>query len=335
MVPHGPGLCSATGPAATPDRGCGALVLAPTRELATQIATTARTHARDTTLRVAAVVGGVPKAGQARAIAAGADIVVATPGRLLDHLSDGTVRLDGTAILVLDEADHMLDLGFAADVRRIAAALPRIRQTLLFSATMPPAIAALARDLLHRPVITEATPPATVAARIEQRVIFAEPSAKRPLLVELIGNGRAERTLVFTRTRENADAVVAALDRAGLAAAAIHGDKSQGARDRTMASFRSGRLSLLVATDVAARGIDVDGISHVVNYELPENPDTYVHRIGRTGRAGARGMAISLCAAAERDQLRAIERLLGTRLRVYEPTGASASTGDRVRRSRR
>ncbi len=315
-------------PAAPPRTGsrqaCRALVLAPTRELATQIAEAARTYAGGTALRIAAVVGGLPKAGQARTLTAGVDLLVATPGRLLDLAADGAVHLDAVSILVLDEADHMLDLGFAAEVRRIAATLPRIRQTLLFSATMPPPIAALARELLHRPTLISATPEQAAAERIDQRVIFAEPRQKRPLLIELIRRGRMRRALVFTRTRETADGLVAALDEAGIRAAAIHGDKSQPARDRTLTRFRDGRLPVLVATDVAARGIDIDGLSHVVNYDLPDTPEAYVHRVGRTARAGARGIAISLCAGAERQQLRAIEKLVGSRLRVYDAAGAAA-----------
>ncbi len=303
-------------------RTCRALVLAPTRELATQIAVAAGTYAARTPLRVAVMVGGLPKGPQARAAAGGIDILVATPGRLLDHVGDGAVHLDHTGVLVLDEADHMLDLGFAADVRRIAAMLPRIRQTLLFSATMPPAIAALARDLLHRPTLVTATPAAATAERIDQRVVFAEPQQKRPLLVALLKGGRMPRTLVFTRTKDAADGLVAALDRAGIHAAAIHGDKSQPARDRTLAAFRAGRLPVLVATDVAARGIDIDGLSHVVNYDMPEVAEAYVHRVGRTARAGARGVAISLCAGAERPHLRAIEKLVGTRLKVYDGNDA-------------
>ncbi len=298
--------------------GCRALVLVPTRELASQVGGTVRALGRQTRLRAAVLVGGVPKQKQAAALTAGVDVVVATPGRLLDHLADGALRLDDTAILVLDEADRMLDLGFVEDVRRIASVLPRERQTLLFSATMPPDIAVLARLLLRDPVAVAAGPAATPAPRIDQRVVFLDARDKVPLLVELLRRGRMGRTLVFTRTRQGADALVAALDRAGMRAGVLHGDKSQPQRDRTLAAFRAGAFPVLVATDVAARGLDIDGLTHVVNFELPEVADAYVHRVGRTARAGGRGIAITFCAPAERTALRAIEKLLGARLKVYE-----------------
>ncbi len=305
------------------DRGtdpgtCRALVLAPTRELAGQIAGTVRILGRQAGLRTAVLVGGMPKQAQARALAGGVDVVVATPGRLLDHLSDGRLRLDQTQVLVLDEADHMLDLGFADEVERIAQALPRQRQTLLFSATMPPPIASLARQMLRDPVAVAAGPAATPAPRIDQRVVFLDAGEKRPLLIDLLRRGRMARTLVFTRTRQSAETLVASLDAAGLRASAIHGDKSQPQRDRILAGFRAGTFPVLVATDLAARGLDIDGLTHVVNYELPEAPEAYVHRVGRTARAGARGIAITFCSGPERAALRAIEKLLGARLKVYE-----------------
>lgn len=301
---------------------CRALVLAPTRELAGQIGAAIRAYARRTPLRVTVMIGGIPKAKQARTLAAGIEVLVATPGRLLDHLSDGALRLDETGIFVLDEADHMLDLGFVDDVRQVAAQLPQHRQTLLFSATMPAPIALLAKELLHDPLHVGATEGATTSDRIEQRVIFAEPQQKRPLLIQMIKRGRMTRTLVFTRTKQGADAVVAGLDQAGIRAAAIHGDKSQPLRERTLAGFRSGVFPILVATDIAARGIDVEGLTHVVNFDLPDVPEAYIHRIGRTARAGARGIAISFCAASERHALRDIERLLGVRIKVYEARAA-------------
>ena len=300
------------------DRNCRALIVAPTRELAGQICDVVRTYARQTGLRATAMVGGLPKRHQADAVANGVAVLVATPGRLLDHLADGAIGLASTTVLVLDEADHLLDLGFIDDVRRIAAALPRQRQTLLFSATMPDGVAALARQLLHDPIRIATGPAAVPASRIDQRVVFLDAGQKRPLLIELLRRGRMTRTLVFTRTRQGADALVLALDQAGIRGAAIHGDKSQPQRDRTLAAFRDGAFPVLVATDVAARGIDVAGLTHVVNYELPEVPEAYVHRIGRTARAGARGIAITLCTAPERTALREIEKLLGTRLKVYE-----------------
>ncbi len=310
-------------PGRAPVRACRALVLAPTRELAGQICDVIRTYAHRTPLRAAVMVGGIPKPKQALAVAGGIDVLVATPGRLLDHLADGAIRLDETGILVLDEADQMLDLGFIADIRQIAGLLPRRRQTLLFSATMPPEIAALGAQLLHDPLHVAVAPTGTTAGRIDQRVIFVDVQQKRPVLIELIKRGRMSRTLVFTRTRQGADAVVAGLDQVGIRASAIHGDKSQPQRDRTLASFRNGAFSVLVATDVAARGLDIDGLSHVVNFDVPDVPETYVHRIGRTARAGARGIAISLCAASERQALRAIEKLIGARLKVYDVGNAA------------
>ncbi len=302
---------------------CQALVLAPTRELASQICESVRTYARRTTLRATVLVGGVPKQKQARALASGIDLVIATPGRLLDHLADRALQLDRTGWLVLDEADHMLDLGFIDDVRRIAAHLPQRRQSLLFSATMPPPIALLARQLLRDPLTVAAAPPATTADRIDQRIVFAETQQKRPMLIEMLRRGRMKRTLVFTRTRQGADTLVQALDKAGIHASAIHGDKSQPQRDRVLADFRAGLFPVLVATDVAARGLDIADLTHVVNFEIPDVPEAYVHRIGRTARAGARGIAISFCAASERSSLRDIEKLLATRLRVFDPRQAS------------
>ncbi len=297
---------------------CQALVLAPTRELAKQICDAARTFGRRTTLRATTLVGGVPRDKQDRALGNGIDLVVATPGRLLDHLRSGTLRLHETGILVLDEADHMLDLGFIDEVRSIAEHLPEERQTLLFSATMPAPIAALAKQLLRNPVTIATAPPSSTAERIDHRIVFAEGGQKRALLVDMLRGGRMERTLVFVRTKQNVDALLQALDSAGIRASAIHGDKSQAQRDRVLADFRRGAFPVLVATDVAARGIDIADLTHVVNYEIPEVPETYVHRVGRTARAGARGIAISLCAGSERVALRNIEKLLGIRLRVYE-----------------
>jgi ATP-dependent RNA helicase RhlE len=311
-----------------PRHGCRALVLSPTRELAGQIAQSFRTYGRNTGLRTALVYGGVPKHPQARILARGTDIVVATPGRLLDHLNDRVIRLDATEILVLDEADHMLDLGFVLPIREIAAAMPQERQSLFFSATMPPEIASLARQLLRHPLHVEATPVATPAERIEQRVIFVDAARKRQVLVELLRKTRAGRTLVFTRTKQGADRVLEFLDKAGVTAATIHGDKSQSHRERSLAAFRKGQVSVLVATDIAARGIDVDDVTHVINFDLPNVPENYVHRIGRTARAGNAGMAISLCDPSERAHLRGIEKLIRTRLIVADPGQiASERTG--------
>ncbi|MEZ5863563.1 MAG: DEAD/DEAH box helicase [Geminicoccaceae bacterium] len=290
-------------------RSARTLVLAPTRELAAQIAASFETYGRHLRPVVTVVVGGVKHNPQVRALARGVDVLVATPGRLLDHLQGGTVRLDQTEIVVLDEADHMLDLGFLVPIRRILAKLPRRRQTLFFSATMPKDIGELARDMLTDPVEVSVAPVATTAERVDQSVYLVDAADKRSLLAELLAGPEFSRTLVFTRTKHGADKVARHLEAAGIPAAAIHGNKSQSQRERALAAFKSGRSRILVATDIAARGIDVDAVSHVVNFELPDVPEAYVHRIGRTARAGAEGIAISFCDADERRNLRDIERL--------------------------
>ena len=306
-------------PQGPPPRGCRALVLSPTRELAAQTAERFRTYGRYTPLRTRLVHGGVPKHPQARSLAGGTDVLIATPGRLLDLLADKAVRLEATTTLVLDEADHMLDLGFIAPIRRIAALLAHARQSLFFSATMPPEIAELAAQLLRDPVHVAVSPRAPAAERIDQRVIFVDIADKRALLTDILRKIRGGRILVFARTRQGAERIVAFLDRAGVTAAAIHGDKSQALRNRALADFRAGRVAILVATDVAARGIDIDHVTHVINFDLPNVPESYVHRIGRTARAGAAGMAISFCDPSERPHLRGIEKLLRTRLTVSDP----------------
>jgi ATP-dependent RNA helicase RhlE len=285
-----------------------ALVLAPTRELAVQIGDSFRAYGRHAHLHVAVIVGGVSMGPQISNLARGVDVLVATPGRLLDHMDSRRVRLDTTEVVVLDEADHMLDLGFIVPIRKIVAKLPKARQTLLFSATMPREIASLADDMLREPVRVEVTPVATTAERIAQRAFFVEASAKRGLLVDVLSRPDVGRALVFTRTKRGADRVADHLEAAGISAGAIHGNKSQNNRQRTLNDFKAGRVKALVATDIAARGIDVDGVTHVVNFELPEVPETYVHRIGRTARAGAEGVAVSLCDNSERPLLRAIEK---------------------------
>ncbi|HZZ62158.1 MAG TPA: DEAD/DEAH box helicase [Roseiarcus sp.] len=287
-----------------------ALVLAPTRELAAQIGDSFRAYARflRPRLRLAVVVGGVPPRPQVDLLARGLDVLVATPGRLIDHMGAGKVDLGATEVLVLDEADHMLDLGFIAPIRRIVAKLPKTRQTLLFSATMPKEIAGLAEDMLGDPVEVRAAPAVTTAERVDQHVFLVDGDAKRDMLVELMQGADVSRAIVFTRTKHGADRVARHLDAAGVDAQAIHGNKSQNQRVRALDSFRSGATRILVATDIAARGIDVFGVSHVVNYELPETPEAYVHRIGRTARAGAPGRAISLCDDGERALLRQIEK---------------------------
>jgi ATP-dependent RNA helicase RhlE len=291
-------------------RSCRVLVLSPTRELSAQIVESFRTYGRYLRPRVALAIGGVPINRQIRELAAGVDVLVATPGRLLDLMQQRAVHLDRVEVLVLDEADRMLDMGFIHDIRRIVAKLPVRRQTLFFSATMPREIADLANHMLRDPVRLAVTPAATTVERIEQRVIHLDRAGKPALLAEILRQDSVARTLVFTRTKRGADKVVRALSKAGLAAEAIHGNKSQGQRERVLAAFRTGHVRTLIATDIAARGIDVEGISHVVNYDLPNIPESYVHRIGRTARAGADGIAISFCDPEEAAFLRDIEKLI-------------------------
>ncbi len=297
-----------------PRRGCRALVLSPTRELASQIADSFRTYGRLMGFTVAVVFGGVKYGAQTRALAGGVDILVATPGRLIDHMQQKTAELSATEVFVLDEADQMLDLGFLQPIRRIVATLPKVRQNLFFSATMPGEIGKLAGELLKDPARVEVTPQATTVERIAQSVLFVEAARKAALLCELIAEMPKAKALVFTRTKRGADRVARYLERGGLSAAAIHGDKTQGQRERALAAFKAGEVQTLVATDIAARGIDIDAVSHVFNHDLPNVPEAYVHRIGRTARAGAEGVAISLVADDERSLLKDIEKV--TRQRV-------------------
>jgi ATP-dependent RNA helicase RhlE len=295
---------------------CRVLVLSPTRELASQIAESFGAYGRELPLSTAVVFGGVPIGAQQRRLASGVDILVATPGRLLDLIDRKSLGLSRVEILVLDEADRMLDLGFIHALRRIVKLLPRQRQTLLFSATMPRTIASLAEEYLHEPVKVAVTPAATTVELVDQGVLFVSSDRKRDALATLLGDPALERVLVFTRTKHGADRVVRHLSAAGIEAIAIHGNKSQPQRERALAGFRTGGSRVLVATDIAARGIDVEGVSHVINFELPNVPEDYVHRIGRTARAGAAGVAISLCSEEERIYLRDIEKL--TRLAVRQ-----------------
>jgi ATP-dependent RNA helicase RhlE len=290
-------------------KGCRVLVLSPTRELAAQIADSFRTYGRHLGLTVTVVFGGVGHRPQTQALARGVDVLVATPGRLIDHLTEGNIAFAGTEVLVLDEADRMLDLGFLPPIRRIVSRLPSKRQSLFFSATMPREIGKLADELLRDPAKIAVAPVATLVESVTQRVIHVESHHKRSLLVELFGDPQMSRALVFTRTKRGADRVARHLETAGIRVAAIHGNKSQSQREHALAAFRASKVRALVATDIAARGIDIDQVTHVVNYELPDVPESYVHRIGRTARAGAAGVAISLCDADEREQLRDIERL--------------------------
>jgi ATP-dependent RNA helicase RhlE len=292
-----------------PRRGCRVLVLSPTRELASQIAESFRTYGRNLNITVATIFGGVAHSPQVKVMSRGVDILVATPGRLIDHLTEKSVSVSETEIFVLDEADQMLDLGFLKPIRSIVGRLPLKRQNLFFSATMPREIAGLADDLLRDPVKIAIKPAASTADRVSQRVIHIEFSKKRSLLVELLAAPEMARTLVFTRTKRGADRVSRHLDEADIPSSAIHGNKSQKQREEALRLFRDGKIRVLVATDIAARGIDIDAVSHVINYELPDVPEAYVHRIGRTARAGAEGNAISLVDSDELDLLRAIERL--------------------------
>jgi ATP-dependent RNA helicase RhlE len=293
-----------------------ALVLAPTRELATQIADSCKAYGQHLRLSVAVVFGGVGQNPQVQALRRGLDVLVATPGRLLDLMQQRHADMSAVEILVLDEADRMLDMGFLPDVRRILSKLPRERQSLLFSATMPQDITRLAHDFLNDPLRVEVTPPAATADRVEQSLWFVDKAAKRDLLADLLQDPAFERTLVFTRTKHGADRVVKHLRSVDLHAHAIHGNKSQSARERALDDFRSGKAPVLVATDIAARGIDVREISHVVNFDLPNIPESYVHRIGRTARAGRDGIAISFCDSEEREYQRDIEKLIRQRIPV-------------------
>jgi ATP-dependent RNA helicase RhlE len=292
-----------------PRRGCRVLVLSPTRELASQIAESFKTYGKHLGFSVALIYGGVKYGPQVRALAGGVDILVATPGRLIDHLQEKVATLAACEIFVLDEADQMLDLGFLQPIRKIVANIPKERQNLFFSATMPGEIGKLAGELLRDPMKVSVAPQSTTAERVAQRMIHVESDRKRALLVELFEEEKMEKTIVFTRTKRGADRVAKALEQAGVSAASIHGDKSQGQRERALLAFKNGACRALVATDIAARGIDIDQVSHVVNYELPNVPEAYVHRIGRTARAGATGQAISLCSDDERPLLRDIQKL--------------------------
>jgi ATP-dependent RNA helicase RhlE len=290
-------------------KGTRALILAPTRELAVQIGDAFKTYGRHLGLRSTVIFGGVGQNPQVAAVARGIDIVIATPGRLLDLLNQRHLRLDKVTHLVLDEADRMLDMGFIRDVRKIIAMMPAERQSLLFSATMPADVERLAQDILKAPERIEVTPKVVTVDKIDQRVVFVDAARKTSLLGRLLDDPEMRRVIVFTRTKHRANRVAEQLEKFGVEAEAIHGNKSQGARQRALERFRSGDARVLVATDIAARGIDIDNISHVVNYELPNEPESYVHRIGRTARAGADGIAVSFCDPSERDYLRDIERL--------------------------
>lgn len=294
------------------------LILTPTRELAIQIGESFAAYGRNLKLRHTVIFGGVPQGAQVQALKKGIDILIATPGRLLDLMNQGYISISDLSIFVLDEADRMLDMGFIHDVKRVVAKLPPKRQTLFFSATMPPEIQTLANTILVKPEKVEVTPVSSTADTVEQSIYFVDKKDKRMLLQYVMKEKNIGRVLVFTRTKHGADKVVKDLHKAGIRAEAIHGNKSQNARQRALGNFKEGSIRALIATDIAARGIDVDNLTHVINYEIPEVPETYVHRIGRTGRAGASGIAISFCDGEELADLKNIVKLIGKQIPVVE-----------------
>ncbi len=295
-----------------------ALILTPTRELAIQIGDSFAAYGKHLRLKHLVIFGGVPQGAQVKALHAGIDILVATPGRLLDLIDQKYISLKDLQIFVLDEADRMLDMGFIHDVKKTIARLPVKRQTLFFSATMPPEIQKLADTILTKPEKVEVTPVSSTAEKIDQHILYVDKKDKKKLLAFILKDKSIERALVFTRTKHGADKVVKDLYKDGVRAEAIHGNKSQNARQRALNNFKTGEIRVLVATDIAARGIDIDLLSHVINFDLPEVPETYVHRIGRTGRAGAAGIAFSFCDEEEKDNLKAIQKLIGKQIPVVE-----------------
>lgn len=294
------------------------LILTPTRELAIQIAESFENYGQNTRLKTLVIFGGVSQYSQVNTLNKGVDILVATPGRLLDLMNQGHVSLRDIQFFVLDEADRMLDMGFVHDVKKIIAKLPQKRQSLFFSATMPPVIVDLANTILRNPVKVEVTPVSSTANTINQEVYFVDKENKKALLIDVLKYSDIERALVFTRTKHGADKVAKDLTKAGINAQAIHGNKSQNARQNALSNFKSKIIRVLVATDIAARGIDIDDLTHVINYELPNIPESYVHRIGRTGRAGASGIAISFCNAEEKAYLKDIQKLIGKNIPVND-----------------
>ncbi len=304
------------------------LVLAPTRELALQIGQSFQVYGRYTTVRQVAIFGGVGQSPQVRTLNKGVDVLIATPGRLLDLMQQGHVDLSHVEVLILDEADRMLDMGFIHDLRRIVERVPRRRQTLLFSATLPPTIRTLADQWLTDPVDVRVAPASVTLETIQQSVFFVDQKQKLKLLTHWLQETPWTRTLVFTRTKHGADKIVKSLVKAGIAADAFHSNKSQSARQRVLLRFKAPQPLVLVATDIAARGLQIDDVSHVVNYDLPADADSYIHRIGRTGRAGADGVAVSFCDHGERASLQAIQRLTRQTLSVEErPAGITAESG--------
>lgn len=302
--------------ATVPDRHIKTLILTPTRELAIQIAENIRDYGAHTGLKHLVIFGGVSAHTQIQTLKQGTDILIATPGRLLDLWQQGHINLRFIRQFVLDEADRMLDMGFIHDVKRVITKLPEKRQTLFFSATMPTEIAGLANSILTNPEKVAVTPVSSTAEKVEQQLYFVDKSSKRSLLIHVLKDPAIVSALVFTRTKHGADRVAKELNKAGVQASAIHGDKSQNSRQRSLTDFKAGRIRVLVATDIAARGIDVDNLSHVINYEIPNVPETYVHRIGRTGRGGASGIALSFCEAEERPYVKDIVKLIGQNIPV-------------------
>ncbi|PZR23879.1 MAG: DEAD/DEAH box helicase [Citrobacter freundii] len=300
------------------NRRIKALILTPTRELAIQIGDSFRAYGRHLDLRHLVIFGGVSQYHQVSALRQGVDILVATPGRLLDLMNQRFITLDDIKYFVLDEADRMLDMGFVHDVRRVISKLPAKRQTLFFSATMPPEIQQLANILLHQPVKVEVTPVSSTAETIQQHLYYVEKQNKRPLLAHILQDTSIKTALVFSRTKHGADKIAKDLNKAGIRAEAIHGNKSQNARQNALSNFKARRTRILVATDIAARGIDIDELTHVINYDLPNVPETYVHRIGRTGRAGANGIAFSFCDYEEKIYLKDIQKLIGKTVPVVK-----------------
>ena len=292
-------------------RGARVLILTPTRELAIQIHESFQTYGKHLRMKYAVVFGGVGQAPQVQALSRGVDVLVATPGRLLDLIEQKYITLRHLEVFVLDEADRMLDMGFINDIKKIVKMLPAKRHTLFFSATMPPDITALANTLLTEPVRVEVTPASSTVERIEQWLMYVDRDKKKDLLKHLLKDKALKRVIVFTRTKHGANKVAEGLSKTGITSEAIHGNKSQTARQRALENFRAGKTRVLIATDIAARGIDIDGITHVINYEIPNVPESYVHRIGRTARAGTEGIAISLCEAEERSFIRDIEKIIG------------------------
>ncbi len=297
-------------------KGIRALILTPTRELAIQIEDNFKAYGKYLPFRSLAIFGGVNQKSQVKALTKGIEILIATPGRLLDLMQQGYINLSAVQTLVLDEADRMLDMGFIHDVKKIIAKVPADRQTLFFSATMPKPIRSFAHTILRHPVEVSVTPVSSTAETVNQSVYFVEKSEKSKLLIQLLQDKSIPRSLVFTRTKHGADKLVKQLSRTGIHSAAIHGNKSQQSRQRALEDFKSSKIRVLVATDIASRGIDIDELPHVVNYELPNIPETYVHRIGRTGRAGKEGGAISFCGNDEVEHLKGIQKLIGFRMPV-------------------